>query len=68
MLLLMSLLILPFGVLALVFPEAYYELTEHWKSYALSEPSKLYKVLCRIGGGVMTLTGLAGVVLFFVTR
>ena len=64
----MSLLLIPVGGLMLFFPKAWFELTEHWKSYSLSEPTKLYRVSCRIGGVCMLAAGLFGTVMFFVTR
>ncbi|MBE6995848.1 MAG: hypothetical protein E7429_03850 [Ruminococcaceae bacterium] len=68
MILLMSIFVLLVGVLMFAFPDTWFELTEHWKSYAPSEPSKWYRISCRIGGGCMLLVGLAGVVVFFVCR
>ena len=64
----MSILLIPAGGLMLAFPEAWFELTEHWKSYSPSEPSKWYRISCRIGGACMLAAGIFGTVMFFVTR
>ena len=49
----------------LLSPGTIYELTESWKSYSSGEPSNFYLVCTRIGGGLFSLAGIAGIVVFF---
>ena len=66
--LLMGLFLILVGGVMLFFPDEWFKLTEHWKSYSPAEPSKWYCISCRIGGGCMLTAGIFGAVMFFVMR
>ncbi|WP_397310148.1 DUF6199 family natural product biosynthesis protein [Paenibacillus darwinianus] len=44
----------------------FWSLTEQWTSKDATEPSDLYIMNTRIGGGICCLIGLAGIIIFFV--
>ena len=66
MMLLFSIVVLIVGLIMLLNPTAWWQITEEWKSYSASEPSAFYIKITRIGGGIPTAAGIAGVILFFV--
>ena len=66
MIILGSIFILIMGIVMLLFPEFIYEITESWKSYSAGEPSKLYIISTRIGGGCFILVGVVGLISEFI--
>ncbi len=44
-------LILALGVFLFCRPETFWRLTEQWKSYRADEPSGLYRISTKFGGG-----------------
>lgn len=50
------------GAVMLVKPEIIYKVTENWKSNTTGEPSDLYILSTRIGGGFFMLVGIAGAI------
>ncbi len=54
------------GIFAFFKPDLIWELTEQWKSYYTDEPSDLYLLSTKIGGGIFILLGIAAVVLPFI--
>ena len=60
--------LLVIGLVMLCCPKVIYELTESWKNNSFSEPSNLYNINIRIGGGVCSIVGLAGIVTFFLLK
>lgn len=65
MLLLLSLFITIFGLVALIKPEFIWQLTESWKSNDATEPSDFYVFSTRFGGVCCTLAGIGGLFVFF---
>lgn len=61
MYLILAILLAGLGLLMLLRPDAFYEITEGWKSSSCGEPSDLYILSARIGGGFMLAVGLIGV-------
>lgn len=55
-------LLVSLGLLMVLRPEAFYDLTEGWKSKG-GRPSRLYCVSTRLGGVMCILAGLCGIVL-----
>ena len=54
------------GIFAFFKPDLIWELTEQWKSYYTDEPSDLYLLSTKIGGGIFILLGIAALVLPFI--
>ena len=52
------------GFLMLCFPQLVFDLTESWKHSGLTEPSRLWLLSTRIGGGIFIATAIAGILLF----
>ena len=48
------------GLFMLLKPQAVYQLTEGWKSNTPGEPSDIFLLSTRIGGGLCMLAGAAG--------
>lgn len=61
MLILASILIVTLGIILLFAPDAWWEITESWKSYSASEPSDMYLKLTRISGIISLLAGISGI-------
>lgn len=59
---LLDLFLLLIGLVLLCKPDWVWELTEQWKSKDAGEPSSLYIISTRIGGGVCILTAAATIV------
>ena len=53
------------GIIMLLKPQWVYMLTELWKSSVTGEPSRLYLLSTRIGGGFVTAVGILAIVVFF---
>jgi hypothetical protein len=51
------------GLVMLVLPGQVWRLTEQWKSQDAAEPSALYLASTRCGGTVVTIVGVAGLLL-----
>ncbi len=49
------------GLLMLISPNTFYEITESWKSHSAGEPSKLFIISTRLGGGAFLLAGVLGI-------
>ena len=52
------------GFVMLCFPQLIFDLTETWKHSSLTEPSRLWLLSTRIGGGIFIATAIAGILLF----
>lgn len=57
MYLILSIILIAFGIFMLIRPRTFFELTESWKSDTSSEPSKLYIFGTRFGGVMCILAG-----------
>lgn len=66
MMLICGIFLLVMGIVMMVSPVTFYNLTESWKNSSLDEPSGLYKFSTRFGGVAFTIAGIAGIVVFFV--
>ncbi|MDD3428436.1 MAG: hypothetical protein PHG02_00335 [Oscillospiraceae bacterium] len=66
MLVVWSLLVLTLGVFMVITPQTVYAFTQSWKNSTAAEPSDLYLLSTRIGGGFCCLAGAAGIVVQFV--
>lgn len=53
-----SVLLVASGSVMLFKPDAYYRIWEAWKSDSAPEPSDLYTLFTRIGGGICIALGL----------
>ncbi len=53
------------GMLMLFSPETVFKMTESWKSYSSGDPSDLYIISTRIGGGIVALVGIVSIVVQF---
>lgn len=58
----LSILLILFGLLMIVRPGAIWTITENWKSNDATEPSNLYILSTRLGGVMFTLAGVGGIV------
>lgn len=63
---LFGVLMLLAGVVMLWKPEIIFLIAESWKHYGETEPSDLFCISTRIGGGIMTLVGVLGIVAQFI--
>ena len=61
---LLDLFLLLIGLVRLCKPDWVWELTEQWKSRDAGEPSSLYIISTRIGGGVCILTAVAATIVY----
>lgn len=52
---------IPMGLFMLIAPDTFYEVTQSWKSDSAGEPSKLFIVSTRLGGGAFLLVGVLGI-------
>ena len=66
MYIILAIIIAVAGVIMIVKPEFIYELTESWKNYSESEPSKAYLLWTRLSGIVCLLLGVVGAVVLLV--
>jgi hypothetical protein len=64
MMLILSIFILTAGFLMLVKPDAWWEITESWKSSNAAEPSDFYIKTTRFGGCIFVLAGFIGIIGF----
>ncbi|MDK2801245.1 MAG: hypothetical protein PWQ70_2864 [Clostridiales bacterium] len=48
---LLSIFILIVGLIMLISPDTWWQITESWKSYAATEPSDFYIKITRVTGG-----------------
>lgn len=65
MYLLLGVIFLVCGGIMLIKPRVFYEITESWKNNAEGEPSGLYLLSTRVGGGFFLAVGIAGIIVFF---
>ncbi len=65
MYLVLGLAFLAAGIGMLVSPQTFYIIMESWKNNAAQEPSDLYRLNVRIGGGFVTLVGIGAIALQF---
>ncbi len=54
------------GVVMLISPKTFYQITENWKNNSEIEPSKLYIISTRFGGCAFLIVGLAGIIILIV--
>ncbi len=54
------------GLLMLIDPKVFYEITEEWKTGGTGEPSDFYLIETRIGGTIITILGFAGIIFTFI--
>lgn len=59
-----GILLLIMGLVMLVSPATFYEITESWKSNSVGEPSDLFIISTRVGGVACTLAGIGAIVVF----
>ncbi len=64
--LLLSLFVALIGLLELLAPNLWWELTESWKSNSSSEPSDFYLKITRISGVFFTVVGIGGFIVLLV--
>ena len=60
----LSIIFVIIGVIMIIKPEVVFDVTESWKSYSSSEPSKLYLFSTRFGGAMFLLVGIGGLITF----
>ncbi|WP_341538289.1 DUF6199 family natural product biosynthesis protein [Paenibacillus pinisoli] len=65
MLFILSIVLLPMGLVMLIQPQWIWAISEEWKSNDATEPSDLYLLSTRLGGVVSTLVGLGGIIASF---
>lgn len=61
---LLSIFILIVGLIMLISPDAWWQITESWKSYAATEPSDFYIKITRVTGGFFLMIGVGGIIVF----
>ena len=55
------------GLVMLIKPDLFYEITEGWKNSSVNTyPSELYVKSTRFGGGIVVIVGIATVVMQFI--
>lgn len=47
----------------LISPKTIYQITESWKSNSINEPSPIYCMSIRVGGGAFFIIGIASLIL-----
>ncbi|PET61640.1 hypothetical protein CN514_13845 [Bacillus sp. AFS001701] len=57
-----GILLILFGFLLIVNPEAFWVVTESWKSDGATEPSSFYKWSTRFGGSMCVLVGATSII------
>ncbi|ODG93362.1 MULTISPECIES: DUF6199 family natural product biosynthesis protein [Bacillaceae] len=57
-----GILLILFGFLLILNPEAFWVVTESWKSDGATEPSSFYKWSTRFGGMMCVLVGAASII------
>lgn len=65
MYLILGIVLLALGLLMVLRPQVFFELTESWKSSSAGEPSKLYLFSTRFGGVLFIAVGIASIVVNF---
>ena len=63
MYILLSLLLVGLGIVMILKPKLFFDVTEGWKSHVNDEPSKLYLFSTRLGGVMCLLVGIMGLVI-----
>lgn len=53
------------GLIMIIKPKIFWQITEQWKSYDAEEPSDLYIKSAVFGGIIVILAGIGGVIVFF---
>ncbi|WP_133241840.1 DUF6199 family natural product biosynthesis protein [Clostridium thermopalmarium] len=64
MMILLSIFILIIGIIMLISPDTWWQITESWKSYAAAEPSDFYIKITRVVGGFFSIVGVGGIIVF----
>ena len=59
---------LVFGIVLLLKPRLFYDITESWKSNVTGDPSDLYIFSTRFGGVVVAIVGVASIIVHFCCR
>lgn len=54
-----GIIFLVIGLLMVVSPSIFFQITESWKSDKANEPSELFKISTRVGGCVFIIIGIA---------
>ena len=67
MYIILGILVAIIGIVMLVNPKLFYDMTQSWKSDGATEPSKIFILETRLGGTLFLLVGIGGTVilLFF---
>lgn len=65
MYILIGIIFIGIGLAMLISPQTIFEITESWKSDSNNEPSKLYMISTRCGGGIFFIIGLASIMVSF---
>lgn len=65
MLILLGVFLITVGLVMIIKPEKWYELTESWKNNTTGEASDLYCLNTRIGGGCLLTVAIAAIILQF---
>lgn len=63
--LLFGIVLILVGLLLLLSPQTWFDLTESWKHSSAAEPSKLWILSTRFGGVMCILVGILGIFAFF---
>ena len=53
------------GIMLLVKPRLFFDITESWKHVSSSEPTNLYIFSTRFGGVIISIIGVACIIVFF---
>lgn len=67
MYLLLGIIFVVVGLVMLINPDLFYDITEGWKNSSVNTyPSELFVKSTRFGGGIIVIVGIAAVVMQFV--
>jgi len=61
---LLSIFILIIGLVMLISPYTWWQVTEAWKSYSAIEPSDFYIKITRVVGAFFSIIGAGGIIFF----
>lgn len=61
----LGMVLLAVGLLMVIRPQVFYDLTESWKNSGAGEPSRMYLFSTRFGGVMCSAAGIAGIVVTF---
>lgn len=63
MYILIGIIFIIIGFVMLISPKTIYQITESWKSNSINEPSPIYCMSIRVGGGAFFIIGIASLIL-----